>query len=108
MKVNVGLTHRVHLISTLPVEGDFISLTIKKDILEKVNLTQKEITDWEIKFLGDGRITWNADKVKKIEIQFTDVETEMIKSILTNLNNEKKLTEQSYELYDMFIANPKL
>jgi hypothetical protein len=108
MKINVGLTHRVHLVSTLPVEGDFISLTIKKDILEKVNLTQKEITDWEVKFLEGGRITWNADKVKKVEIQLTDAETEMIKAVLIKLNNEKKLTEQSYELYDMFIANPKL
>lgn len=106
--MELNIINRLQLVGVLPSEGDFLTLTVKKDILQKINLTQEEIEEWEVKPKENGRIEWNTKKAKEIDVVFSAPEGELIKSALVKLNNEKKLNDQTYGLYDMFITTPKL
>lgn len=88
----------------LPKENDFAGLVIKSDLVNKIKITQDEIKEFEIKNLRDGVISWNEKKEKDLEVELTDLETQMVKDILTEMDKEKKLTDEHVELYKKFNA----
>lgn len=102
------LKNRIVLASVLPAEGDHLSLTLSKDIKNKIIITQDEITEMEIKVIagegGASHTTWNPKKDAGKEIEFTELELGLIKKTLQTLDANKKLTEETDELYKLFIA----
>jgi len=93
---------RLSVINSLPREGKFEDLIIFKDITKKVEFTQKEIIDWEIRTDDTGAILWN-DKAKSIKVEFTDAEKVLIKSTFKNLSDEGKMKTFMIDLYQALI-----
>ena len=104
MRVKLAVADRLQFAGFIPEEGNFLDLTLRNDILNKVSLTQKEIADWEVKPEGNN-IRWSAEKAKDIDIEFTDSESEFLRSKLEKLNETNKLSPQTFNLYKLFVVD---
>lgn len=66
--MKLSINERFNLRSILPIEGNMISMRIIRDLQRDLALSEKEITEYEVKLkvLPDGSqgIVWNAEKVK--------------------------------------------
>lgn len=101
MKLN--LPKRISLLSYLPKEGKFETLIVIKDIKNKIEITQDEITEYEIKSV-ENSIFWNdAGATSEIEVAFTELEKLEISKTLKKLSEEEKLRMEDVELYEMFV-----
>ncbi len=101
--MKLDLAERLHFGVLLPDKGDYISLTLKRDILDKLKITQEEIKEWDLKTDDGQTYNWNpqADTIK--EFDFTQAELAMIKDKLKSLNDAKSLDAITYEFYNKFL-----
>lgn len=100
--MKLSLNNRIHITSVLPAQGDFVTMTLKGDIVEKTKLTQKEITDWEVKTEG-GNIQWNSKKEKEVDVEYTKLELDFIVKQLKELDSKKELNDSTLSLYQLFV-----
>jgi hypothetical protein len=89
--IKMSVKDRLSISGVLPTEGDIITMTVTKDILDKVKISQAEGTEIELERLGGG-FKWNDEKAKDSEIQFTKAETEVMVSHIQLLDKQKKIT----------------
>ncbi len=82
---------RVIFNSLYPKENNIISQTLIRDIDNKVRLTQDEFKKIDFKIEG-GKATWN-DKSKDKDVEFTELELNLLKSQVDKLDKEKKITQ---------------
>lgn len=101
MKLNV--LDRLSLINILPREGNFLTLTIAKDITKKVGILQDEAKEIGIVF-GEKNVSWKPDAPEK-DVEFSDSELGVIKKQLKKLDTEGKLTMELLETYNKFGAD---
>ena len=90
--VVLGLTvlDRFGMKALMPKEGDILSLTIRRDILAKTELSQKEIEKFGVKPAPNGGLMWEDSKATT-EIIFTNAEMEFIRTEVDTRNKQKKL-----------------
>lgn len=101
--MTLSLRDRLILPSILPTEGSFTKIVIKNDILDKVKITQEEITEFEIKSNEENNsVNWNQTKEKPLDVSFSGLESNLIKECLENLSNEEKLNDETFSLYKLF------
>jgi hypothetical protein len=99
MKLNVN--ERLALMTVLPTEGNYATFSAIKKIREKLIFTEEEVQEFNIKQV-DQQVFW--DKNEEREIEFTPAGVSLIVQSLENLESEKKLTEQTFTLYEKFIG----
>jgi len=104
--MKLDIRDRVQLGAILPAKGDMVTLTIRQDIIEKTKITQKEIKDWGVKVEGQA-MTWDKEKVKEINVDFTDAEKELIKKQLKEMDGKKELTPEHISIYKKFMDGDK-
>lgn len=93
---------RFLLLNLLPKQGTFEDLIVTKDIKSKIEVTQEELKKLNVKSQENGNITWDSSKDEPKEIEFTDKEQEIITKELKALSEQKKLTENHLNLYQLF------
>jgi hypothetical protein len=107
--LSLSVLDRLQISIFVPKQGKIIEMEISKGITEKVRLTAKEITDWEIKEAANGSISWNPNKVKEVPFHFEQVELDQLKKgveladagdniTLQNLELAKKIRESKQEM----------
>jgi len=104
MKLTV--LERIILLGVLPAEGNFLTLKIVRKLREALSFTEDEHKTLEITQNGD-TIRWkgeNEDPAGK-EIEIGEKATDLIVESLKQLDEQKKLTEQHFSLYEKFIDN---
>ena len=97
---------RLVLLSVLPKEGDFVTLKLVRKLRENLSFDESEIK--ELNFAQDGdQVRWNekASIVKRINIG--ERMSILIYEALKKLDDEKKLREEHFSLYEKFIENKK-
>jgi len=100
MKLN--LLERILVLNILPAKGSFTDLIIKEDVAKKVAVTQDEIKELEIKSDDKGLHWKQTDKVW--DIDFKDLEKDLIKKQLKELDEKKELTGDHLTLYRLFVS----
>lgn len=98
-----------------PLEGDFTTLKLVRKLRGDLSFSDEEFKKFEIKQVpgGDGSVslTWRTlDKKNKPIDQEADIEigekaTDIIVSALSKLNEQKKLRNDHFTLYEKFIEN---
>ena len=101
MKLTVA--ERIQFGLALPEKGDFVAMTLKQDILKKVNLTQKEIDDWGIHADGE-KVSWDSTKAQDTDIEFTNSEVALVAKTLTDLDAKQMLDDMTVSLYRKFVV----
>jgi len=103
INMKLKILERLLMLDILPKEGSFVTLKIVRKLREKVSFTEKEIKDFEIT-QNEKNVSWNIKIDSEIEKEFSDMETDMIKEKLKRLDDEKKLEEKHFTLYEKFIG----
>lgn len=101
MKANLTIGDRFTVLSILPAEGNFATLKVLRKLREMLSLSQEEIKEYNAKQVGE-QITWN-NGVKTTEMEFGDFDAEMIRKALKKLDDEEKLDERHYSIYEQFL-----
>ena len=108
MKVGLNVIERGVLLNTLPKEGNFLTLRVIRNLVDKVGFSAQEMKDFEIKRIPDERdptkiqTSWNLKGAAPTEIDFADVEVDIIKKQLNELDTKQKLTLELFSVYEKF------
>ena len=129
--MKLGVFDRLILINILPKEGNFATLKIVREMREGLSFSEEEHKLYEIgailkcencskeikvptskaipkcecggKLVDTGRIGWNIEADKPNEINIGEKATDIIVEVLKKLNDDKKLTDQHFSLYEKFV-----
>ena len=94
LKMELGIKDRLVMINfLLPIEGNIVSLTIARDIHQKVKITQAEMKKHKIVSIGDGNLKWD-EKGQTEKITFTNAEVDLLKEQISILDKQKKITSE--------------
>lgn len=103
--MKLTLKDRLVLPGTFPKEGSFTQLILARDIQKKLEITQDEIKEFEIKGLETGWLVWNKKGAEEeFEIDFTELENNFIVENLKRLNDGNKLTAELLDVYQSFVT----
>jgi len=104
-KVKLTLFERFVAMTLLPVEGNYRTLKIVRDLQMELATTEEENEIAGLRdAVGGGTDADNWDAVPPKEIIFGDIAKNLIVDALTKLNDEEKLTRQHMTLYEKFIT----
>ena len=104
-KVKLTLFERFVTMTLLPVEGNYRTLKIVRDLQMELATTEEENDIAGLEDVpGGGTDADDWDAVPPKEIIFGDVAKNIIVDALTKLNEEEKLTRQHMTLYEKFIT----
>ena len=101
MKLTVA--ERFVLLGVLPAEGNFITLKIVRKFREALSFDEDEAKALGLTQDGE-RVTWNPDVKQEKEIPVGEKATDLIVAAIKKLDDEQKLTDQHYTLYEKFMA----
>lgn len=101
--MKLKLLDRIVLLQILPSEGNMKTLTINRDLKKKLELKQKEYTDYNIQIDESGRVAWNEKGIKaSFEYNFSALEENEIKLALQQKDRDKKMTQDMLGLCELF------
>ena len=111
-KVKLGLFDRLVCLALLPAEGSYATLKIVKELQMELAPSEEES---EVAGVKDDLLTGGVavdpekgwDKVEPKEIVFGDIARGIIVAALEKLNEQEKLTQQHFSLYEKFILEKK-
>ena len=108
MKLN--LLERVTLISILPAEANFVDLRIVNELKQVCSFSEADMKKYEITIDEENdRINWDPDRAEDLkDIDVGPRALEIITKALTKLNDEEKLTDQHFTLYEKFVVKLKI
>ena len=101
MKKQLNVGDRLMVISVLPKEGDFVTIRMIRGLIAKLGLSAEEITDFEIKS-EEGNVMWNSKGSVVLDFEFHEAEIDLIKKSLKRLEEDKKLTQDTFTVYEKF------
>jgi len=99
---------RLVLLNVLPREGDFTTIKLMRRLRESLSFDEEELKKIELVQDGD-QTRWNEEASRSIlkPIQIGEKMTDIVHDALKKLNDEKKLTDQHFSLYEKFVVNKK-
>ena len=99
MKLN--LNERFAVLQIIPKEGSFATLKIINDL--KLALAPTEAEHKEFGIVTEGEmLKWNTKGTEEREIKIGEMATDMIVTALKKLDEEKKLTQSQFTIYEKF------
>jgi len=106
-KVKLNLFERVVVMSLLPAEGSFLTLKIVRELQMELAPSEEEAALAGLEDLLTGGIraeNWFA--VEEKEVIFGDIALGLVVDTLKKLNDEEKLLNDHYTIYEKFIIIP--
>jgi hypothetical protein len=82
---------RLIVIDFLPQQSNLVDQLLARDIRSKVELSQDEMKEVELKSTGTS-ITWNEAKTLTKEIAFTEAEWDLMKRQMKTASDESRIT----------------
>ena len=103
MKVGLNVSERLSLMGIMPKEDNFVRLKLIRRLVDKVGLSATEITQFGLKQEGM-QVTWNEEGKSDKEMEFEEAEVDLIKAELKKLDEQKKLTQQLFTVFEKFVG----
>lgn len=102
MKLSLKVDERLMLLGILPETGDLLTLKIVRQLRDSCLFTEQEIKDLEIRVEGS---TYRWDITKDgtgKEIYFGELGYDLVRKVLKDLNDQKKLMFVHLPLCELF------
>ena len=99
VKLNVG--ERMMVLSVLPKEGSIVTVRLIRELISKLGASAKDFDEYEIK-QNDGGITFNEKGTIPIEFSFNEVEVELVRKSLKELDSKDKLVPDMISVWEKF------
>lgn len=107
-KVKLNMYERVVCMSLFPKEGTFVTLKIVRDMQNELAPSEEEAKLAGLQDLpGGGVKAENWFIVIEKEIVFGDIALGLVVDALEKLDEEEKLTNDHFTLYEKFMIDPK-
>jgi hypothetical protein len=90
------------LLNVLPKEGDFLTIKIIRTLREDLGFTEQELKDNNMTD-NKGAVSWDEKGYAK-DITIGERATDVIVAALKSLNDQKKLTQNHFDLYERFVG----
>lgn len=100
--MNLSVHERFVLMSILPSEGNFVTLTLMEELKRALSFSDKEVKDFEI-VATDGRTSWEQDKAQNKDVTVGDAMAVVIISKLKEMDAAHKLTNEHLSIYEKFV-----
>lgn len=95
---------RLVLLNILPKEGDFTTIKLLRKLRENLSFDEEEHK--KLMFVQDGdQVRWNMEALTDKHIAIGEKAGDIIQDALKKLNDEKKLTNEHFSLYEKFVEN---
>lgn len=91
-KINVNVPVRLMLLMNLPEQGSVLEMIAIRNLRKKIDFSSEEVEEISMKS-AEGRITWNTEKAKDAEIEFSESEIEVINKVIDKLDKSGQITE---------------
>jgi len=101
MKLDVR--ERLVLLSVLPQEGNFITLKVVRKLREGLSFNEEELKQYNF-VQEDQRVTWDDKVEQSKEIEIGEKAMDIIKEALKKLNEDKKLKDEHFTIYEKFVG----
>jgi hypothetical protein len=102
MRVGLGVGERLMVLGVLPKEGNFVTLKVIRNLIDKLGLTTEEIEKFEVIQEG-GQVTWKQEGNLPIDFDFDNVEVDIIKHELKKMDSENRLKVELLPVYEKFV-----
>lgn len=99
----LSVKERLNFSVVYPEKGNIVEQRLVKDIADKIELSQKEMEEIELKAMGD-RVQWNEEKAKDKEVEFTKMELDLLKRQVRELDGKKEITPNILSLCEKILA----
>ena len=100
--MKLSVLERILLVSILPVEGNFTNLKSLRVAREAISFNEKEHKLLNFRTEND-QTTWD-DTVEPKDITIGEIVTEIIKKELKELNDNSKLKDEQFTIYEKFVG----
>ncbi|MHA2065667.1 MAG: hypothetical protein ACXABY_14925 [Candidatus Thorarchaeota archaeon] len=99
-KLKLIFKDRFVMSQILPQKGSILDLTIRKDLLDKVNFSAEEIKIANIREEDDGRVFWKDENTEGLgkDIEITKAELELLVSQVEKLDKDGNVTADIFDL----------
>jgi hypothetical protein len=101
--MKLSIKDRILLSQILPKKGKLIELRLSQLITDKVAFNSIEISEFELKDIEGGAVTWNPKKSIAVDFQFTLNEIELLKHQITELDKNGEITLDLLSLCDKIL-----
>jgi hypothetical protein len=107
MKLEVH--ERLALPNLLPTEGEYAALKTLRQAREMFSFTPEEVKFYELRTDkqadGTSKVVWNVDRAREQvkDCPVTEYIMDVIRTRLVQMNNDKKLTEGYFSLFEKFV-----
>lgn len=102
MKIILNVSERLHLLPVLPREGNFVTLRLIRELVNKLGLSAAEFDEFGIKKDGN-KMYWDEKIDTGKEFEFGLAETELIVESLKQTDADKKLMQEQFTVYEKFV-----
>ncbi len=99
--ISLKIADRILLANFLPDKGSYMTIVVRKDLEDKVRLTQTEIRDSGFFEAPPGEMHWTKDSEKTFPL--TDFEVRMLKEGADRLDKNQAIPAQAVHLYEQII-----
>lgn len=87
--MELQIKDRLYIPAILPKEGNFKDFNTKKEILRKIEISEKEREDVELHENPEtNRIEWNVEKDVPLKVDFSPEEMEYLKKSCEKISDE--------------------
>jgi len=101
--MELTVKERLTLQTLLPKESNFITLKLVRRLREELSFDDEENKKLQFKVDGD-RLTWDFNNEVVKDVVMGDTVTNMVVAELKKKDEQSKLTEDLFSLYEKFIT----
>ncbi len=94
---------RLAVVSVLPVQGNFITLSVATEIRDKIKFGDAERQRLSLNVAPNGGMGWNPAADVTVEFVFTDTEKTLIKKALRDLVAANQLNADHLGAFKLFV-----
>ena len=109
MIVNLTIFERALVLNIFPAQsGNILALRAMRKFREDCSPTPEEIEEYCVTVTTEGRMTWDSARAKDKEIEIPDIVRERLVTIMRELSDADKLSEQGHlDLWDKIVEGEK-
>jgi len=104
MKFKLKLAERINTMEILPAEGSFVTLKVLRELKLNLGVKDEEFKMFDIK-QKDNQVTWNNKGNEELEFEIGEKAVEIIVEQLEKLDNDKKLEDKHFSLFEKFVKD---
>lgn len=105
--MKLSISERYILLDLLPKEGTYTTLKILRKLREALSFSEEELVKWGIQEVpqptGGVAVQWNRSAEDSAEISIGEKASDIIVNVLKQRDQESKLTDREYSLYEKFV-----